>query len=356
MTKHHADGMKVAIKQMNMTTGDNITRRDALYELASIPLISLGKTQTLKASLYEKMLRFCTAALEGCYELHRGSDIDGAKHAYQCVTTSIPLLETIACDLPRLRKEALDLATQYAIIKTMLGWKFLKRTESIGHALQALELSKESGNILLQMSARSKLNYTYITAKQYTNALHAMQEGEFEVKEYSHKKRGPELPSGVIGNFYSGYATAQAYNAVNPDVSLGIATESQPLDERMALTEFTAPDQWREAAWTYCTKGDFEQTMKWLRKLVDPETLIPCSHQSEFERYETLDILTGVLLLSEKKDMEHITHVWEKTMEWAQLHQKEVLYDSCMTNFALMKSLWRDEEAIRKLMPLTSHW
>jgi hypothetical protein len=61
-----------------MTTGDPITRRDALCELASIPMITLGDTHTLYARHYEEMLRYCTVALEGCWELYRGGDPDGS--------------------------------------------------------------------------------------------------------------------------------------------------------------------------------------------------------------------------------------------------------------------------------------
>jgi transcriptional regulator with XRE-family HTH domain len=349
--------VQAAVKDMTMTTGDDITRRDVLCELASIPLISLGKTQTLKATHYEETLRFCTAAIEGCWELYRGSDPVGAQHAFECCCTYVPLLETIAHDSLKLRKGALNLAAQYAIIKTMLGWHFLKRTESIGHAVNALGLSKESGDILLQMVARCKLSYTYITAKNYAKALETMQEGEHILKEYQCRKNGPVVPLGMIGNFYSGYSIAQAYNGIDPDATLGIATSSAPLDRRIAFSEFTISEQAIEAAWTYSTKGDTEQAMIWLKKLVDPDTLAPrVSTQSEYERHETLNILTGALLQAEEKDMEHIVCAWTKTMEWIQAHQKEVLYDGAMANLAIMRSLWPREDAIRRLMPLTSHW
>jgi tetratricopeptide (TPR) repeat protein len=264
------------------------------------------------------------------------------------------MLKTIAHDSSCHRKEALDLAAQYAILQTMLGWKFLKREESISHAQSALGLCKESGNILLLMSAYSKLNYTYITAKNYAKALETMQEGEYVLKSY---KKGPSLPRGIIGNFYSGYAHAQVYNGINADMALGIATDSEPLKGRIALTEFAAPDQWREVAWAYCTKGDPKQAMTWLKKLINPETLVSCQDaQSEYEKIETLNILTGTLLQSPERDMGHIIRAWTKTMEWTQALKREVMYDEAMLNFVRMQVLWPSEQAIKKLVPLTSHW
>src|SRR5579864_2070207 len=127
---------------MNMTMGDPITRRDALCELASIPMISLGKTQSLKASRYEEILRFCTVALEGCWELYRGGDPDGTSHAFECSSTYVPLLEVIAHNSSQFRKEALELATQYALLQTMLGWSCIGAKETLGYAKHALSLSR----------------------------------------------------------------------------------------------------------------------------------------------------------------------------------------------------------------------
>src|SRR5579864_1911876 len=50
--------IQAAIKDMHMTTGDDITRREALCELASIPLFALGKHGTLHTRRYEEMLRY----------------------------------------------------------------------------------------------------------------------------------------------------------------------------------------------------------------------------------------------------------------------------------------------------------
>jgi hypothetical protein len=55
--------------------------------------------------------------------------------------------------------------------------------------------------------------------------------------------------------------------------------------------------------------------------------------------------------------MKHIIRVWTAAMEGAQAIRSEGAYrKKAMTNFEIMYTLWLGEKAIRKLVPLTSHW
>jgi transcriptional regulator with XRE-family HTH domain len=351
-----ANAVQAALKDLNTMTMGDITRRDALCELASIPMITLGKSQTLKASRYEEMLRFCTAALEGCWQLYRESDPIGVQHAYQCAFTYVPLLETIAHDSSQYRKEALELAAQYAMLQTMLGWGCLGARESVIHARKALDLSKATGNILLQISAYPKLNWTYLQIRDHAMALKMMQEGEFLLKNHRQAKRPALLPEGVIGNFYSSYCQTQIKNGIAPDTALGIAIDCEPLNEHVALVEFTASEQQWEAAWTYCAEGNPRQAMVWLEKLIDPETLASRVPQSERERVGVLNILVDALLQFKERNMENTIKAWIASMEGANALKSEQKYRDAIDNFELMRRIYPGEDAIRKLIPQTVHW
>lgn len=344
-----------AIKDLN-TVGDMITRRDALCELAAIPLIGLGKHGTLHAKRYEEMLRFCTAALDGCWELYRGSDPVGARYAFECTSTYVPLLETIAHDSSGFRNQALDLATKYALMKTLLGWNCIGARETIGHAQHALFLSKESGNILLQISARTKLSFTYLMGENCAMALKTMQEGEHMLKSYQRGGKGEALPIGIVGNFYSSYSLAEADNGIDANRAIGVATDCEPLSEHTALIEFSLFDQWWEASRACSSKGDSAQTMKWLTKIIDPETLVTHVPMKAGAQITVLSGLVSALLQSPERDMERIVKIWTMSMEGAKALLAEQKYRKAMTNFAVMRSLWPGEPAIRQLMPLTSHW
>jgi hypothetical protein len=187
-------------------------------------------------------------------------------------------------------------------------------------------------------------------------ALKTIQEGEYALKEYQRKKNRPPLPIGVIGNFYSGYSIAQVDNGIDADAAIGVAIDSEPLSGHVAFMEFSAFDQWWEAARACNSKGDAKQAMKWLNKLIDPETLAPRISQNEGGRVTVLSTLTDTLLQSQERDMEQIIKVWTASMEGAKALKGEERYRKAMTNFVVMRSLWPGEDAIRKLAPLTSHW
>ena len=343
--------------RMNSTNPDyQLTRRTALLELASLPLVALGRNQTLSTRHYEEILRYCTAALEGCWQLYRDSDPVGTQHAFECCSTYVPLLEHIAHDSGRHQKQALDLAAQYAILKTMLGWGHVKNSEAVDFALNALLLSNETGNISLQLSARTKLNWSYLRSRQYIKSWETIQEGEHILKAYQRRKKGPTVPSGMIGNFYSGYSMAQIRNGIDPDAALGIAINSEPIKGHIAFVEFTEPEQAWEAAWTYCAKGDSKQAMIWLERLIDLETLNVHPGIAPSESEGAANILTQALLQSSGQDMKHIVRAWKAGMNEAQTLKHERLYEEAMINLEVMRSLWRGEDVIRKLMPLTSHW
>jgi transcriptional regulator with XRE-family HTH domain len=347
------------IDHMNMGNPTyQITRREALCELASVPWIALGQKQPLHSRRYPDMLLYCTAAFESCWELYQDSDPVGRSHAFECVSTYIPLLESIAHDSSYYRKEALDLAAQYAILQTLLGWQCANPWEAVGYAQNALVLSRETGDILFQLSAYPKLSWTYLTARQPTKAWETMQEGEHALKAYQRKKRGLSLPDGIISNFYSSYSLAQVSNGIDPNAALGVATDSEPTKGCIALVEFAAPSQWLEAAEIYCYNNDPTQAMKWLKKLIDPETLAPRQGvpQSERERIETLNVLTDALLQSKERDMKHIIRAWAASIKGVQALKHEVRYQEAVANFERMRGLWPRERAILKLIPETAHW
>ncbi len=352
-----------AIKEFDVMNIDNknypVTRREALCQLATLPLITMQLQlpgSTVHSRRYDDAITHCTAALEACWQLYRESDPIGIQHAFDCVSTYVPLLETIAHDSSRLRKQALDLAARYAILKNMLGWGRVKNSEAVDFALNALFLCNETDNIELQLSARTKLNWTYLRDRQYIKSWETMQGGVHALTRYQRRKNGPTISSGMVGNFYSGYSMAQIRNGIDPDTALGIATDSEPIKGHIAFVEFTAPEQAWEAAWTYCAKGDSRQAIAWLERLMDLKTLNVHPGITPSESEGVANILTQTLLQSQERDIGHIIHVWKAGMGEAQNLKHERLYEEAIANFAIMQALWPGERRIMKLAPLTSHW
>lgn len=332
-----------------------INRREAICSLAALPMTILGQKPTLQTKHYDEMLMHCTAALEACWQLYRGSDPMGTQHAFECTCTYVPLLEAIAHTSNTHQKEALDLATRYALLQTLLGWNYRETVETVSYAQNAMKLSRETSNILLQISATTKLSWSYLQSRNHIRAWETMQEGEHLLKIYQRDKKKALLPSGIIGNFYSSHSLAQVSNGISPDRALGIATDSDPLSGHIAFIEFTESSQWLEAARICSAKGDPKQAMIWVGKRIDLETLTPRVRQSERGRIQATNILTRSLLQL-KGDMGKIIETWMVGIEGAKALKSEEIYRKAIANFELMQALYPGERAIMRLIPLTAHW
>ncbi len=238
------DAIRQAIKEFDtMNTSDKnyqITRREALCSLGTLPLITFGLTTPGKAvqpAQYGTILAQCTASLEACWQLTNGSDASGLTLAFKCVSKYLPILESIARNASQYRQEALDLAAQYALLKTILGWHCAGLTETLQYAKDAVALCKATGDILLQLSSYSKLAWAYLYVKKYGAALATAQEAQFLLEQSA-----TSLPSGIQGGTYSTLALMQANNGKQPDAALGKATEVDPGNECHAFMEFTRSD------------------------------------------------------------------------------------------------------------------
>jgi len=227
---------------------------------------------------------------------------------------------------------------------------------TIRYAEKALTFCEETGDILLQLSAYTKLGWAYFRGRRYTQAYKIMQKGESVLQSHQRKKNKLPLPTGMIGKFNSGYALVQASIGISPDRALGIATDSEPLNGRIALAEFTPTTKWLEAARICCTKGDYKQTQVWLEKRINWETLSPVIPQTERGRIEAINIMTNALLQSPRRDLGKIITTWRVGIEGAKAYKNEIMYQEAVANFEVMKVLYPGEQAVMKLAPLTEHW
>jgi len=164
-------------------------------------MIMLGKNPTLYTRQYDEMLRYCTAALEGCRQLGWSSNLPSTKQALDCTTTYTSLLERIAQNSMAHREQALDLATRFALLQTMLGWRHVNPSEAVVYAQRALALSKETGNILLLLRAYSNLNLSYIRTRRYGEAREIMQESEELLKSHLQAKKQEPLVLSSVTTF-----------------------------------------------------------------------------------------------------------------------------------------------------------
>jgi tetratricopeptide (TPR) repeat protein len=278
------DAIRQTIKEFDSMNTSNknyqMTRREALCSLATLPLMTFGLTTPGKAvqpAQYGSALAQCTASLEACWELYRSSDASDTSLAFQSVSKYLPILETIARNTSQYRKEALDLAVHYALLKTALSWHCAGLTETLQYAKDAVALSKETGDILLQLSSYSKLAWTYLYVKKYGAALATAQEAQVLLEQSA-----TPLPPGIRGGIYSTLALMQANNGKQPDAAVRKATEVDPGNECYAFMEFTRSNLPMEVGLIYCHQGNQTKAMEALETIIDPTTY--CKNTAELGR------------------------------------------------------------------------
>lgn len=147
---HHELRNRIAqiIKDFDTMNADNknyqTTRRDALRRVATFPLLMLGLSnpaKILSSVQHSAIVANCATSVEACWELFkRSNDASDYKLVFQCASKYMAVLQTIAKESSQYRKQALDLATRYALLKTYVGWSCVGPTETIQYAKDAVTL------------------------------------------------------------------------------------------------------------------------------------------------------------------------------------------------------------------------
>ena len=331
-----------------------ITRREAISTLASLPLATLGLTMpgsVVQPTQYAMALAHCSASLEACWELSKSSEPSDVRLAFKRVSQYLSVLETIARNASRYRQEALDLAARYALVKTILGWHCASFAEVIHYAQSAKEYSKEAENIPLQLSALSKLAWHYLYDKKYGLALETAQEAQFLLERQS-----DSLPPGIRGGTYSTLALMQARNGVPSDIALGKATEVDPGDEVYAFMDFTRSGLPIEVSLIYTHQGNQKKAIKTLEQLIDLDTLVLKTEMYGRDRVSILNALAHASVKAEDRNMERTIHFWTAGIESAKALQSEWGFDKALIIYELMEVAWPGEKRITDLRDLTEPW
>jgi transcriptional regulator with XRE-family HTH domain len=336
-----------------------ITRREALCSLATLPMITLGLTipgSTVQPAQYGQALAQCAASLEACWQLYKSSEMSDLTLAFKSVSKYLPALEMIAHNSSQYRQEALDLATRFALMQTLLGWHCVGSTETIQYARHAVGLSKEAGDISLQLSAYSKLAWAYFHDKKYSLALAPAQKAEALLLQYQQTSNAQSLHPCIQGGIYSTLALMQARNGHSPDDAIGKATELDPGDECFAFMDFKRSNLLLEAGYTYCYYGDQAKAMEVLARRVDPETLTPRMPQSAVGLVATINTMALASVKIKDRDMEKTIHLWTAGIEGARTLQSEQRFNDAVATYELMDVVWPAEPRIKDLRDLIVHW
>ncbi len=336
-----------------------ITRREALGTLATLPIMTLGLTisgKSVPTTHYGAAVAHCAASLEVCWELRKSDDASDRLLAYQCATQYIPLLTTIAHHTSQYRQEALDLATRYTIIKAFVARHLTGLPEAIQLGINAVALSKEAGDISLQLYTYRGLSVSYLYARKYPLALATAQQAEALLRQATQTPNTQPFHPQILGTTYITLALMQAKNGKSPDEALGKAMELDPGDEAIPFMDFRLATLFLDAGEACCYHGDQAKAMKWLSMRFDPETLAPKVAQSGIGKVETINLMTLSSLKAENRDLEKTLHLWTAGMDGAIALRSELKFNEALSNYELMEAIWPGEKRIAELRDHIVHW
>lgn len=336
-----------------------IARRKTMGTLATLPLVTLGLAlpgKEIATTRYGKALAQCTVSLEACWDLFERGGASELLLGFQCVSRYLAALRGICQSSTRYQEEALRLAACYALLKTFFGWECAGAPATIQYAREAVSLSKESADFSLQLSAYSKLAWSYTFARHDRPALAAAQEALAVLEQAEQQSGERAVPASIRGGTYSTLAMAQARNGLSSDIALAKAMEHDPGTEVYAYQDFTRSTMLLEAGWTYCYQGNHAKTIEVLEQRLDLETFAPRIPQSEVGRVRTMNILALSSLKAKDRDLERTIHFWIAAVEGARALQSNICFSTAFTTYEHMSIIWPGEARVRELRDHLVHW
>ena len=343
---------------MHTDNDANISRRDALRRLATVPLITL-KLNASRPVLHhppDEILTQCSASIAACWELSKGKDEADLMLAFKGASAYLPTLKAIVKNSSQHRQAAASLVSQCALLRTVLGWHLEGLKEAAQYAQEAVIYSKEAKDLPLLLSTLDYLSWVhYYDSKQGKQALQTI-----ETAIPLLKQKGTILPSRLLGGIYSTLALMQAKNGQSGITSLRQAAEAffaPDIEEhRFVYMDYTKSDLVLNDGMVHYHQQEHEKALDSLTQLIDPITLSLKMPLPERSRVEGLNVMALASLKNPKKDMEQTLHFWTEAIQGAKTLQSEQRFSEALLAYEIMEGIWSGEQRIKSLRELTEHW
>jgi DNA-binding XRE family transcriptional regulator len=338
---------------MNTENQDyQITRRQAVLSLATLPFappLNLEKRDRVSTSDYELFVKECGASLAACEELVKSSNPDDLWLAFRCVCRYLVELEIISRSSSRYRTQALELAAHCAILKALLGWNCTGNASALIFAQDAMRISRDSGNICLQLSASAKLAWAYLWGDERELALETASDARNLLEKYKERR----FPICIRGGTWSTLSIMQARNGVDPDRAIKKASEQWPDNEIQFLLVFTGANMWTEQGDALCYSGATGKAMKAYAQVIDAKTLEPTKPFQEILtgdlRLRVIEGMARASLEGDARNMGNALRYWVAAIEGAKKMKSESKYKRALTIYDDMKLAFPGEKQIHNL-------
>ena len=357
-----------------ITLDHYMNRREAFCRMMGFPFTTIafatveqGGEKFPPEHVIEGLLSRCATGVAACWEIYCNCDASNMPLAFESVSRYIPALRTIARQSSQHREFALDLAARSAILRVLLTLECSSAMSAIPYALEAVNLSLETNNVPLQLTALARFAYTYFQSKQPSLFPLALAPAEKMAALLERVKSKISLPPSIIAGNYSVQAIIQAINGLSPDVAHGNAMEVDPstltgiFDDDPFFTQVTQGSLVSDAGLVQYHSGNPRAALEeWFAKRVDPDTLeakiIQGSRTSERGRIYTINAMIPAALKTPDRDKAQIIAWWQAAIEGAKKLRSEQLFNDALIAYDAMEYAWPGDKDILDLRDQKRHW
>lgn len=337
-----------------------ISRRDALYTLAALPLAAFSTMDIEKSA--DEILRRCAAGVAACEQLSKGNGVD-MREASKTLADYLPPLKAIAksSSSSRYRSMASTLITQAFIRKAVLATHLTGTKQAVIYAKQAAEYAEASNSAALLISALVWHAWALFSDGQMRGAM----EVALQAKHLTEHADGLSALT-----CSSVHAVAAKYQALN-----GHRFKDEALKTlNQARDDFDAAGKYNDKAMyldhsldvlmlvdgmVHYYSGDATSAYNVFSKVIDPDTLQPkIEFSSERLRIEAINDLTlaSLKLPGPKKDKERSINLWRAGLQGAIDLRSEQRLNEIVIAHHIMEALWEDDEEVKGLREIIVHW
>lgn len=324
---------------------DTIGRREALYRLATFPLL-----MTTSNARTEDVINQCTAGAAACWQLSQSTEHTDLALAFDGASTYFSWLTALVKDSPRHSKTAAALATRCASLKALLGWHLQGPAQAIQYAKDAVTYGRISEDVSLHINALKYLGWAYFYDLKSVQGLQTMEQAVLIMK-----RNNASVPTSLKGNIYSSLAYAQARNGQKVTATLRLAEEALLHNEDFG-GDPPVPTLMHNIGMALLAQGDYDQTFAMIGQIIDLETLSPKMPLPARSQIEAINALALASLKRQDKDLEMTMHLWQKGIQGAKALKSEQRFAESLKVYEIMEALWSDDLRVTSLRDLAVHW
>ena len=352
-------GMMLSIIEeatMNMDLAQaHTTRREALRELATLPLLALNLTSfsrgkpRLNIARAGDILAQCTAGIAACVELSKGKEHSDLLLAHDSLSKYFPVLKWVIKNASSpLRQTAMSLAAQVANVQALLSWHLHGIREALQYGKEAVAFAWESEDATILLLTLSYLAWVYYYSGQHKAA--------YDTCRHACSLLERTTPPQVQSNIYSCTSVMGAKLGQQDTTLLRKAARVFPVGEYETYGGFGQSELVLNDGMTHYHWGDYDKALDSLGQLIDADTLTLKMSLPERMRLEALNFMTLSSLKSKDRDMERIIHIWTEAITGAEALHSEQRFNEARYIHDLFEVIWPGEKRIAELREYVVHW